>query len=189
MTLSCTHPNSTNNFGPGIFISRVTILKAEDVSGQELPFLQNPYEVGLKLTLEVGQDFHPEMTIGGQFKRDPSTGEVIGWGSGFVVQDALSRLGYKGPLDEGNILPQAVLEGLVGKEFIRLSYVSGIRDGGKAKYSDWNMIASVDDGAHSLVRRFKRSVSRGYPRNFHPDVLEPAPVENDLTTTGEDEPF
>lgn len=181
MTLSCNKPFSTNTYGPGIYINEVTIVNAADISGEVLPFSDQPVDIGIKLTLDIGKDFQPQMIIAGNFKRDFDTGEVIGWGSGFLVQEALARFGFKGSLDAGNRIPAHILESLPGQKFFRLSYVSGVREGGKFRYTDWNQIASLEEGADSLSARFKRSLSKGYPRNYHPDLLDmPAPVTEQM---------
>jgi hypothetical protein len=191
MTLSCNKPYTKRNYGPGIYINEATIANVEDISGQPLPFTEQPFDIGIKLTLDIGKDFRPEMIIAGNFKRDPESGEIIGWGSGFVVQEALTRLGYSGVLAEGNRIPTDALVSLIGKTFLRLSYVSGTRNDGKFKYTDWNQIATVDEGADSLASRFKRSLTKGYPRNYHPDLLDMPPLEEvtATSTVSDDEPF
>src|ERR1700690_877 len=148
MTLTCTKPFPKRTFLPGVYVNEVTIVKAEDISGQTLPFLQNPFELGLKLTLDIGRDFQPDMIIAGNMKRDPDTNEVTGWGSGFVVQEALTRFGYSGPLTDENKIPPEVIESLVGQSFYRLSYVAGVRDNGKLRYYDWNIISTLEEGAY-----------------------------------------
>lgn len=191
MTLSCTKPWNSNSHGLGIFISQVTITAVEDISDMVLTHLDKAFDIGIKLTLDIGKDFQPEFLIAGNFKRDPLTDEVIGWGSGFLVQEALTRLGYDGRLAEGNAIPPEVLEFLIGKSFYRLSYVSGVKENGKLRYSDWNHIASLDEGAEDLLRRFKRSVSSGYPRNYKP-FLERETVSvppEAASAMKEDDPF
>lgn len=189
MTLSCDKPWGSKSYGPGMFISQVTVLQAEDVSGQQAPFLQRPYDIGIKLTLDIGKDFHPQLTIAGEFKRDPVSNEVIGWGSAFVVQEALARTGYTGNLDPGNKLPATALSGLIGKRFLRLSYISGRKDDGRIRYSDWNHIASLDEGGDELAKRFRRSLAKGYPKNYHPELVEEASTLSADVTASIDDPF
>ena len=177
MTLSCSQPFSKKNYGPGIYINEVTIADVQDISGQLLPPNNLQYDIAIRLHLEIGRDFQPEFVIGGNFKHDPITDDVIGWGGAFVVQEALSKLGYEGKLDSNNGVPVDILESLVGKTFLRLSYVSGVKESGKLRYSDWNNIATLEDGAESLSQRFRKSLTKGYPRNYHPDILD-MPVEN-----------
>ena len=177
MTLSCTRPWSTNGYGPGIYISEATVVNVEDISGEQLPFLDQPVDIGLKLHLDIGRDFQPEFIIAGNFKRDPATGEVTGWGGAFVVQDALARLGYAGNLTDENTIPVDVPPALIGKKLYRLSYVAGRRDNGKLRYSGWNQIGTLDEGPEALAKRFKRSLTKGCPKNYQPDVLgEPVPA-------------
>jgi hypothetical protein len=172
MTLSTDRPWKTNGYGAGVYISTVKIVAVEDVSGKEIPFRDRPYDIGLRFTLDVGRDFQPEMLIAGNFKRDPSTGEVTGWGSAFVVQESLIRLGYRGDLDPGNRIPPVFLEGLPGMSFVRLSYVSGTKQDGRVKYTDWPQIATVEEGAESLANRFRKSLTKGYPKNYRPQAVE-----------------
>ncbi|MBI5020551.1 MAG: hypothetical protein HZB59_03870 [Ignavibacteriales bacterium] len=181
MTLSCNKPFSKTTYGPGIYINEVTIVNASDISGEQLPLSEQPIDIGIKLTLDIGKEFQPQMIIAGNFKRDFDSGEVVGWGSGFLVQEALARFGYNGTLDEANHIPTDIIDSLAGKKFLRLSYISGVREGGKYRYTDWNQIASVEEGADFLLSRFKRSLAKGYPRNYHPDLLDmPAPVTEQM---------
>ena len=177
MTLSCSRPFSAQTYAPGIYVNEVTILQAEDISGELLPFFDNPVDIGIKLTLNIGRDFNPEMTIAGSFKRDPNTEEVVGWGSAFLVQEALLRLGYTENLEQGNRIHSHVFQEVVGKKFLKLAYVSGVRDNGKLRYYDWNQIATLEEGVENLVNRFRRSLAKGYPKNYRPDVLDqPQPL-------------
>ena len=189
MTLTCDRPYGSNSYGKGIFINLVKIVEVEDVSGTTLPFLQDPVDIGIKLKLDIGRDFQPDLYIAGSFERAQGTDEVIGWKSGFVVQDALFRLGYTGTLSPNNSIPQHVLPTLVGKQFYRLSYVSRVKNGGKPGYSDWNMIASVDEGPQSLAARFQKSLQKGYPKNYHPELLDRDTVSSEPAAVQEDEVF
>ncbi len=177
MTLSIDQPYNRHTHAPGVFISQVSVVNVENISGQQPPYMERPIDLGLKLTLNIGRDFQPDLIIAGNFKRDAQSNDVIGWGSAFVVQDILSRLGYSGILQEGNVLPQEALDFLLHKSFYRLSYVSGVKDNGRLRYTDWNQVATLDEGAESLVNRFKKSLCKGYPKNYHPEFMdEPAPA-------------
>ena len=171
MTLSCNNTFPKRTYGPGVYINEVTVADVQDISGTTLPFLERPVDIGIKLYLDIGREFQPELIIAGNFKRDPSTNEVIGWGGAFVVQEALSRLGYQGELEPNNSISDKVLLAIVGKRFLRLSYISGMREGGKPRYSDWNHIATVEEGPEDLLSRWKHSLSKGYPKKYCPDLL------------------
>lgn len=170
MTLLCEHSYPQNNYGKGIFISLVTIAHVEDISGQDLYFQDSPIDIGLKLYLDIKKDFMPELNIGGYFERD-NRNNVTGWGSAFVVQDFLNKLGFKGKLASGNRIPKDILQSLEGKQFYRLSYVCDLRDG-KLKYCDWNIIAAPDETPESLAKRFSKSLLKGYPKNYHGDLID-----------------
>lgn len=189
MTLSCSKPWSNKTYGPGIFVSEATVIAAKDESGQLQSFLNRTFDSAIRLTVDIGREFFPEILIAGDFKRNTDTNEIIGWGGAFVVQEALSRLGYTGDLVEGNTIPPDVIESLVGKPFYRLSYISGVKDGGKLRYSDWNQIAALEEGAESLASRFKRSLTKGYPRNYHPDIMDERQASPVAAATADDDPF
>jgi hypothetical protein len=188
MTLSCKNQWQKRTYGPGIYINEVEIVAAEDISGAVLPYLERPVDIGVKLTLDIGKEFNPELVIAGNFKRDPDTGEVVGWGSAFVVAEALSRLGHTGPLDEGNGIPPGVLESVIGKRFLRLSYVSGMKQDGRFRYSDWNQIGTLEEGPHALAARFSRSLAKGFPKNYRVEVLTSTTQETSPEPPKED-PF
>ena len=189
MTLSCSKQFNANSRGPGIYVNQATIVSAEDISGKPVPYLDNPFDIGMKLTLNIGKDFQPELVIAGSFKRDPVNGDIIGWGSAFVVQEAMARLGYTGLLEEGNRIPVDALDDCVGQTILRLSYVSAVKDSGKFRYSDWNQIATLDEGAENLVQRFRRSLTRGYPKNYRPELLDTLPKRETLAPVTEQDPF
>lgn len=172
MTLTTENRFKQNLYGEGVYINLVTIADAEDISNTQPLFLDRPIEIGIKLKLEIGREFQPEMSIFGEFEWDQDTNEIIGWGSAFVLQELLYKLGYKGPLNSNNTIPQEALKNLIGKQFFKLSYVSGIKDNGDLKYSNWNIIAATDETPESLANRFHKSVVNGYPRNYRPELVE-----------------
>lgn len=181
MTLSTNKPYSKPFYGKGIFINEAVIVSIADVSGTTPHPLTSSVDIGVRLTLEVGKDFRPEMLIAGSFKRNES-GEVLGWGSAFPIQELFSKLGYNGTLNPDNSIPDEALETMLGKRFLRLSYVSGEKINGKPHYSDWNIIATPEEGADTLAKRFHASLEKGYPRNYRPEVLDTTPAENTSTT-------
>ena len=169
MTLSLNNPYK-NGYGNGIYISLVTIADVEDISGTTPPFMNFPIDIGLKLHLDVGKGFYPQMIIAGNFQRNVPTDEVSGWGSAFVVQDFLNKLGFTGKLNKDNKIPVNIIQSIIGKKFYRLSYVTGIREDGKLKYSDWNIIATAEEGPEYLAEKFQKSFLKGYPKNYRPEL-------------------
>lgn len=155
-----------------IIIMKVKVIGAENVSGVEIPYLKKSYDIGVKLMLDIGREFKPTLVIAGNFKKDESKKNVTGWGSAFVVRDLFGKIGYEGTLGDDNKLPQEALDFLIDKEFLRLSYVSGTKENGKFRYSDWSQVAAVDEGEDVLYKRFIASHAKGYPSNYHPELLE-----------------
>jgi hypothetical protein len=158
----------------GIIISRTRIVNAKDISHQALPFTKGrAVDVGVELTLDIGKSFNPTLTIYGDFEKDAS-GTVVKWGSAFKVHDLLMALcpEYVADLKENYRISPDALTALMGKEFLRLTYVIGVRDDGKIRYSDWTTIGTVEAGEEALKKRWTRSIKSGYPSNFHPEVLE-----------------
>lgn len=189
MNLTCDNTWTKRTYGPGIYVNEVEIADVQDISGEQLPFMEKPVDIGIKLTLEIGRGFRPEMQIFGQFKRDPATGEIIGWGSAWLVQDALNRLGYSGSLDDGNKIPADALQHLVGVHFLRLAYVVGQKSDGRLKYADFNQLATVLEGADSLVSRFKRSLAKGFNKRYSPQVVDADTAILDTVPASDEEAF
>lgn len=155
----------------GIFLSKATILTAEDISGKQLQFMSAPVDLGIALTLDIGQSFNPTMHFMGNFRRDEVSKAVVDWGGATAVKMFLNQMfpGEEIPLTEDFHVPQDVLDRLIGKQFRRLSYISGVKPNGKTKYSDWNTIVSIEKSDEDLIALFHKSLAKGYPRNYKPD--------------------
>lgn len=171
MPLSMHKGSGSQSSVKGAFVGEVSIISAEDISHQKLPYMDRECEIGIRLKLDIGREFTPEMNITGEFKKD-AAGRVEGWGSAFRIRDFLLRMGYEGQLNTDNSIPKEVFDILPGKKFLRLSYVSGTKKNGKKRYSDWAEIATLEEGASSLEKRFAESVAKGFPRNYRPELAE-----------------
>lgn len=160
---------------PGIYINVGKIIGTKDVSGQKPnDYAEQPCEVGLKIRLDIGQSFQPEMSFAGRFKRDEA-GRITDWGNATTVKIFLSNMGVKGALDANNKIPVEVLQSLLGKEILRLSYVKGVKesDPSKLAYGTWNTVILAGEGQDKvLLDMFKKSLKKGYPKNFHPELLD-----------------
>jgi hypothetical protein len=163
--------NGTETYGIGVFINKVTVASAEDRSGQKPVFLQSAPDVWIELTLDIGRGFRPRMSFFGDFKRDDQTREITDWGSAFKVKNLFANLGIEGDINEDGTIPSSMLEKLPGKEFYRLKYASKIRNDGKVQYSDWTDRVDVDNPKR-LAQAFFKSVDRGYPRNYRPELVD-----------------
>ncbi|MBK8945447.1 MAG: hypothetical protein IPM32_09290 [Ignavibacteriae bacterium] len=173
MTLTTESRLKQNLYGKGVYINLVKIIDAEDISNTQPFFLNSPIDIGVKLTLNIGrEDFFPELSIFGQFERDTNTNEIIGWGNSFCTQELFYKLGFRGHLKDNNEIPNEAIELLKGKKFYKLAYVSGIKDDGNLKYSNWNLIAAEEEDPKTLADRFHKSVNSGYPRNYRPELVD-----------------
>lgn len=171
---------STGGKGPSrVMLSKAKILAIEDISNKKVEYLGKTYEIGVSLTIDIGKEnFKPTYTVAGNFKRDVA-GKVIGWGSAFVLRDFFSRLGFDGELNTDHTIPAEALTYVVGKEFLRLSYLSGIKGDGRPKFSDWAQIGALGEDM-DLLKRFEASVATGYPKNYHPELSTQVKSSNDL---------
>jgi hypothetical protein len=171
MTLKITNDNRQGNkYGIGIFISKVQIVNAVNRSGERPEFLRNTPDIFIELKLDVGKDFQPTMSFFGDFKRDPRSGEILDWGSAFKIRNLFSAFGIEGEVAENGTISDGLVNRLFGKEFYRLQYVSGEKYDGKLKYSDWTDQIEIEN-PDNLARAFFRSVEKGFPKNYKPELL------------------
>ena len=169
-------PDSGSAYGTGVFVNKVAIAEVHDMSGKKPDFLENTPDLWVQLKLDVGQDFQPEFNVFGDFKRDDQTRQIADWGSAFKIKNLFTNLGITGELNDDGSIPEEMLKQLPGKEFFRLQYVSRIKDDGKPGYSDWTDQIEATDPKR-LANAFFKSVDRGYPKNYRPDLLD----EDDAT--------
>ena len=182
MGLSTT-PQANSVYGHGVFISEATIINAQDHSGTMPSFLKTIPDIYLVLTIDIGKEWTPEMSFFGDYKRDERSPEVIvDWGSAFKIRNLFSACGIHREINDDGTIPGDMVKELTGKKILRLQYVSGVRENGKLKYSDWTeQVLPADGDPRKLAELFFKSVERGYPKNYSPDVL----VEDDSFDTRE----
>jgi len=157
------------SFPGGIFVGKATILAVEDISGEKVAYMQEACDIGLRLTLDIGRDFNPTMIFAGNFKQ---IGDKTDWGYAWKVKAFLKNIeaGLTN-LTEDNRFPEGLLQDLVGKQFLRLTYTSGVNEEkGKVKYSDWGEIGSITEGEEVLHARFLKSLAKGHPKNYDKDA-------------------
>jgi hypothetical protein len=168
-----TTPQVSSAYGPGVYVSEVTIIDAQDHSGTMPSFLKTIPDIYLVVTLDIGKDWTPEMSFFGDYKRDERNPEVIvDWGSAFKVRNLFTACGIHRELNDDGTIPKDMVNDLIGKKILRLQYVSGARENGRLKYSDWpEQVLPANEDPKKLADLFFRSVQRGYPKNYSPDVL------------------
>jgi hypothetical protein len=168
-----TTPKPSSKYGPGVFITEATIIDAQDHSGTKPSFLSNTPDVYVVITLDVGREFTPEMSFFGDFKRDDKNPKVIvDWGSAFKIRNLFSACGVHREINDDGTIPPEMIQELIGKKILRLQYISGTKDNGKLKYSDWSeQVFEATGDPKKLAELFFKSVDRGYPKNYSPEVL------------------
>lgn len=165
-----------------VIIVKVRVADIEDNTLVGLPFLERSPDVLLSVKCDIGKDFTPTMNFWGNYSKDSTTGAITGWGSAIVVNNFLWRVGVEGKVGDDGKIPQEILDQCRGKEFWRLSYVSGTKkDGEKVKYQEWNEIGSLEEGPENLLERFRYSLTKGYPKNYRSDLAEKIVQPGDVT--------
>ncbi len=138
------------------------------------------------------------MILKGDLRRDKN--RIVDWGSAFVVKDFFIKLGcFKGLIDEEikerirllekKQVPADFLVKAIKKKICILDYVKGISEEGKLKYSTWNI---VDVDPEQLRNAFKKSVAKGFPLNYKPDLMDNAIDKNEAVVSApsdDDFPF
>lgn len=180
MDLTYSHHGTSKHSGngDGIYISKAKIIGVLDTSGQDQNGRADDLSLQVKLQVE-GVDFEPTFYISGNFKRDPRTNEIKSIGGAFKVLKFLTTvLGLERvELQKANgyRLDPNVLQALIGQEFFRLSYKSGTKPDGKAKYSIWSTVAAPDSDPEELRKQFLEERKRtGYPKNYAMPEEQPA---------------
>ncbi len=153
-----------------IYVNKAKIISAEDISNKEI-FGQR-FDMAIEVVLDIGKDFFPVFSLYGNFKRDPEIG-ITSWGTAFRVKNFFKQLGVKankGCFTDELAIPQEWFTEIIGKEFYKLSYVSGTKEDGSLKYSNWTEISL--NNPEDLRNRFIKSFTeKGYPRNYQPHLI------------------
>lgn len=162
--------NGDGGNGDGIYVSKCRIIGVTDTSG--VAENGTARDLSLQCTLSVdGLDFQPTFYVSGDFKRDPNTQAVKGIGGAFKVTKFITTVTGLERVElleaNGNRIDPEVLNLLVGKEFLRLSYRSGTKPNGKVKYSVWPIVGAADSDPDDLKRQFIAEKKKtGYPTAY-----------------------
>ena len=182
--------SNTSNKRTGVFVSEATIKNIVVKYDVQEEWQKRPDDIALFLPLDVGQNFDYDMRIGGFFNSNED-GSVKTWGAELKVKILLDALNIKGSLTKDWQLSDEVLEEMIGKKFLRLSYVSGTKDNGKARWFDWNEVGRLGQ-EDRLKERFMKAVNDGWVKNFRPDTgddFDPAELEKKSEQAKDVKPF
>ena len=166
-----TTSTSGNGTGSNIIVQPVTIDDFTVTYGEKRDWQTYSDDIGIDLVLDVGQDFQPTMYIGGSFALDELNNTITGWGRAYKVKMLFDAIGLpirlaKGTVVDDNKLPDDAKDHIVGKQFLRLSYLSTkVKADGTHRWKDWQ---DTDKIGHeqALKDAFTLSVSKRYVKDF-----------------------
>ena len=122
--MSVTQQLNNGNSGDGVIVNEATILDAKSVSNVDYYKNGKPLEVGVELTMEIGQAFSQKVCVGGNI--EVGKDGKINWSSVMAVKNLLNNLNVKWTgLNPDNSIPDTVLEQLKGLNVFCISYKSG----------------------------------------------------------------
>jgi len=173
MGLSISGLSNSSSFAPttktnGIFVSKSKVSGVKAFYKEQQKWQQKPDDIGVEMTLDIGKDFEPTFYVGGIFKKD-EFGDKVGIGTVKKIDILLTSLGLDASLTEDDKIPEDVINDFVGREFIRLSYVSGVKDNGKSKWSEWQETCAVGIDFNEFTDKFLNAVDKGWVKNYKPE--------------------
>lgn len=176
--------NNNTNYTelPGVFVNEATVLSAKDISG--MPTYNNDPEtisdIAVEVEFDIGKDWIKTVIFKGNLKfKKENPKEVDHWGSAFVVKELFimtkcfeglnkEEMSERLEIFSKKEIPADFLSKIRGKSISILSYIRGISEEGKPRYSTWSI---VDTDPDRLINAFKVSLSKGYPQNYNPELL------------------
>ena len=164
--------SDTKKYMSGVFVNNVSVVSVKPIyGGTEWQNEKYKDDVGLEIVIEIGQSFQPTFYVGGRLKKD-DFGEPVGLGSVRRVAEFFNAINVDVLMDDTGKLEEKNLESCVGKEFLRLSYVSGKKENNKLKYTDVQNVASANSEKRDLVDTFKEHINNGWVKNYKPELME-----------------
>lgn len=152
------------------FIQKGTIKGVQATYKNEVFGIQ--WDVDLSILIDIerknGETFPYTLNIRANFHRD-SQGNITGWGSAFKISRLFEKLDITGKLLPDGIIPDEYLNKLLEKDICILFYRTGIKDDGNVKFQAWDVI---DVDRDSLLEEFDYAQTKGYPRNYFPQIDE-----------------
>ena len=155
----------------GIFTKNVKIV---DASVQYTPpkesWQTRQDDMLITLTLDVGADFKPELTLRGYFNKNED-GSWKNNGTATKIKILFDSVGVDWDnsfVKESFELTDSSLEELSGKEFCKLSYVWGLKDNGKSGWNDWTEVAKIGED-QKLKDKFLNAVKNKWVKDYRPN--------------------
>ena len=167
-----TNSGSGGGAKSNIFVDKAKIASIQIKYGVQEDWQTYSDDISIHLTLDIGKDFQPNMYIGGNFKKDEMSGEVVGWSTAFKVKLFFDAIGMPIKLDKGmqpqsSRLPADAEQVITGKEFLRLTYVSTkTKKDGSPLWKDWQETRNASYDHNKFKAEFKEAVGNNYVKDF-----------------------
>jgi hypothetical protein len=181
--------SSSVEFMSGVFVNEVIITNVEPVyGGTDWQHSDYKDDIGLSLTIDIGQSFEPTHYIGGRLKKD-DFGEVISLGTVRRVNTFFEAIDVDVKLTDEHKFEEDALRDCIGRKYLRLTYVSGKRNEGKLKYSDFQEVAKAGENKRVLIDTFKNHISNEWIKNYRPESMDRQGVnkQSSSETSGNDD--
>lgn len=153
----------------GILIGKFKIAKVIDISG--VPYEKSGWapDLGLRVEFEYKKDKPMILNLHAWIE----DGEVKGGDYCSVYQFISTAKGKTFDRYEDFTIPQDELDSVVGKEIYILKYANDTytdKNSGKERISfqTWDYISKK--GEEDLLEKFHKSLERGFPKDFNPDL-------------------
>ena len=179
------YASSSKGNKDNIFVDPVMIKNMTVTYGTKEPWQTYADDISVKIELDIGKDFFPEMYIGGRFKVDDLSGEVVGWSSALKVKMLADSLETPIALGTGETLktlrlPDDFTEKAKGKLICRLTYLSTkLKKNGAQFWKDWQETRHPKTDHNKFKADFTKAVEGGYVKDFCPPGSEiPTPSQD-----------
>ena len=195
--------SSSIKVGDGVFVNKATIAEAGSEYDCSM-FEGSEYKDDLALRMKLDQEgltFQKDLYIGGKFKWESD--QRVGLGSLFKVENVFVVLGIDGDINDEGHLDIEAIKALPGREIFFLQYSVNLKDTGKPRYRDYQIIdarmgeESDEAVAARIYSRFNKEIEKGYMKAYTPaSVLKEqaeaamafdAPAANGVSST--EDPF
>jgi len=177
------------------FTETVKILDAEVHYCKQQKWQKFTDDLGLTLTLDINRDFNVTWYLGGSYKKDATSGEIIGWstvwsGVGMLFRSVGMSIDCpKGDTPQSAVFPDELVESLKGKMFVRLKYRSSTRTdkNGDPKWVEFNNTDKVGS-EEALSSKFKQDITNGWVKDFLDPESETHPLAGKVEAVFEEKP-
>jgi hypothetical protein len=166
-----TTSNSSNGTSSNVIVQPVTVADFNVTYGEMRDWQKYADDIGIDLVLDIGRDFQPTMYIGGSFALDELNNTITGWGRAYKIKMFFDAIGLpiklaKGSVVTDNKFPDDAKSHIVGKQFLRLTYLSEkLKSDGTHRWKDWQDTAEVGH-EQALKDQFSLAISKGYVKDF-----------------------